>query len=307
VGALVGVSSLAGAASFGPVDHTLADGAANSLRDIVTNQATNAGGDTVNLEPGQTYTLTCGGGGALVHGNTLLRLVAGPTAPPGPGVPPPGDDPATIQQTCPATPILSHPGSTQLTLQNVNLTGGTALMSPPCSVGGPTTQRTWSTTNHTTDSRVDLAQQDAFSTRVLGVIIRRSPPSQQVVFDQTTPNSPSSAPAQALFAQAAAASAAGTVAQTGPTLIASADTSNTVHVGDLASTSFSTTTDITVGPGTAQIGQDLSETLFVPPGCASSNDNTDTEHLVEHQFQTTVTHNATFQTTGLVAMPTFTG
>jgi hypothetical protein len=297
VGAAVGVGSPAGAATFGPLDHTLADGAANSLRDIVTNQATNAGGDEVDLQAGQTYTLTCAGGGALVHGNTPLTIIV-----PGTG------NPATIQQTCPNTPILSHPGSTLLTLGNLNLTGGTALMSPrvrrpgpsPSGAGRRATSRPSTTSIYPSKTRsppVCLGWSSA----------TRHRPSRSSS-TKTTPNSPSSAPAQALFAQAAAATTSGTVAQTGPSLIASGDTSNTVHVADVpAFNQVSSGQQLTPGPATILIGQDSSDALFVPPGCTDTDDSTSTIRFVSSEFQTTVTHSATFQFTGQLATPKFTG
>ena len=61
--ALVVSAGPAAATTFGPVDPTIPDGNANSLRDILVNQVVS--GDTVLLQPGATYTLTsCGGGPA---------------------------------------------------------------------------------------------------------------------------------------------------------------------------------------------------------------------------------------------------
>jgi hypothetical protein len=55
---------------------TTADGGvgSGSLRDVVENQATNGGGDTVTLAAGATYVLTCANGGDIAHGNTPLTI-----------------------------------------------------------------------------------------------------------------------------------------------------------------------------------------------------------------------------------------
>ena len=63
VAALAGIGAPAGAADFGPVDASIADGDPGSLRDVIENDATNVGGDTVALQAGATYALTCGAGG----------------------------------------------------------------------------------------------------------------------------------------------------------------------------------------------------------------------------------------------------
>ena len=50
------------------------DGDPGSLRDVIENDATSVGGDTVVLQSGATYTLTCAAGGDIAHGNTPLTL-----------------------------------------------------------------------------------------------------------------------------------------------------------------------------------------------------------------------------------------
>lgn len=308
----------AGAAEFGPVDHTLADGATGSLRDIVENQATNQGpggagcvptlatcGDTVELEPGQTYTLTCLGGGPLAHGNTPLRLVSF------------GAVPATIDQTCPGNRILDQGGNEIVTLENVVLIGDAGgQMSPPCfSAGvGPTEQRSWSITISRHTTRVDLPPRDEFETRVLGVVTGGTPPAQ-VVFDQTTANPASSPEAQALFDQAAAAVEARAGDAGSPELVDAADSSTTTHQGDVFSGHAVETSPTTVfGPATILVGNDQSEFLFVPLGCTNRNDHTHTSSFFDSEFQTTVTHSETHQITGrlvaadpVVASPSFAG
>jgi hypothetical protein len=124
VGALVGAGALvvvappSGAATF-TVSNTTDSAVAgsNSLRDVIQNQATTAGGDEVDLVPGATYTLNVcpptPGGGELGHGNTPLILST------------PSGAPATIQQTCANQRVLDQ-GTGSLTLHNVTVTGGNA-------------------------------------------------------------------------------------------------------------------------------------------------------------------------------------
>jgi hypothetical protein len=72
---------------------------------------TSAGGDEIDLQAGGTYTLTCAGGGQLVHSTTPLTI----TTPSGP--------PATIRQTCPGQRVLTQSVGL-LTVHNVVITGG---------------------------------------------------------------------------------------------------------------------------------------------------------------------------------------
>jgi hypothetical protein len=81
--ALVALAPVAvGATTLGPVDSSITDGQPGSLRDVLENQA--ADGDTVVLETGATYELTCDGGGHLSTGAEMTVLGNG----------------ATIRQTC---------------------------------------------------------------------------------------------------------------------------------------------------------------------------------------------------------------
>ncbi len=111
VGALVAaglfsIASPANAATFTPSPDPAVDGAAGSLRAAIV-AATNAGGDTVDLSPGGTYTLTCAGGGTLSHGSTPLTI---------------NGNGATIVQTCADSRVLATQGS--LTLDSATITGG---------------------------------------------------------------------------------------------------------------------------------------------------------------------------------------
>jgi hypothetical protein len=97
----------AAATTFGPVDPTIPDGNANSLRDILHNQVAN--GDTVVLRPGATYTLTdC----AVASGDVGVKAAV--TIDGGSG--------ATIRQTCPNGGILVD--TFNLTVHGVTFTGG---------------------------------------------------------------------------------------------------------------------------------------------------------------------------------------
>jgi hypothetical protein len=112
VGALVAVASPAGATTFTPTPDPTADGAPGSLRAAVA-AATSFSGDEIDLSAGGTYTLTCAGGGQLIHTafNTPLILST------------PSGAPATIRQTCPGERVLSQ-GIGSLVLNNVIVTGG---------------------------------------------------------------------------------------------------------------------------------------------------------------------------------------
>ena len=92
------------------------DGAPGSLR-AVLGTATSAGGDEVDLQAGGTYTLTCAGGGQLVHPLTPLTI----STPSGP--------PATIRQTCPGQRVLTQ-SLGLLTVHNVVVTGGNYAPGP---------------------------------------------------------------------------------------------------------------------------------------------------------------------------------
>lgn len=132
VGALVAVGSPAGATTFTPTPDPTADGAAGSLRAAVA-AATSFGGDEIDLSAGGTYTLTCAGGGQLVHTafNTPLILST------------PSGAPATIRQTCFGERVLSQ-GLGSLVLNNVIVTGGNLStgFSPGTADGGAFTAST---------------------------------------------------------------------------------------------------------------------------------------------------------------------
>jgi len=87
---------------------TTADGGAGSLREAIETLAVNAGGDTVALQAGATYELTCAGGGDLSHGSTPLVLQG---------------NGATIEQTCAGERVLDQ-GAAELDLFDVTITGG---------------------------------------------------------------------------------------------------------------------------------------------------------------------------------------
>ena len=100
---LLAVAPAAAAGSFGPVDPSIPDGDAGSLRDVLENQV--GDGDTVVLQSGATYQLTCEGGGSL---NTSADIVLQGNG-------------ATIEQTC--DELVWDSGS-DLDLDHVTITGG---------------------------------------------------------------------------------------------------------------------------------------------------------------------------------------
>lgn len=185
---------------------------------------------------------------------------------------------------------------------------------PVCgAVGGgsnTTTTFTTSTTHHTTYTRVDLEDLQADRTRIIAELDEL--PAIPIVYDQTFSDSPSSATVQAgiLAAKAAleAAAAPRTVTFIGPTFVASAVNSNTVHTGDvLDHTTQTVSTTTSFGPGTILIGDDQSQTFFVQAGTININTNTHTESFVNQLYQTTVYHEATYPLDGeveAVSIPT---
>jgi hypothetical protein len=122
---MVVVGAPASAATFTPASTTdSATVGSNSLRDIIENQATNVGGDEVDLVSGAMYTLdVCPptpGGGVLAHGNTPLTISTSSGAP------------ATINQTCGGQGVLAQGafpvlGIAPITVNNVRITGGNAV------------------------------------------------------------------------------------------------------------------------------------------------------------------------------------
>jgi hypothetical protein len=105
--ALVAASTTSASASTFTVT-TTADGGAGSLREAIETLAVQAGGDTVELQSGATYALTCGGGGQLTHGSTPLTI---------------NGNGATIEQACAGERVFDQ-GSATLILNDVTLTGG---------------------------------------------------------------------------------------------------------------------------------------------------------------------------------------
>jgi hypothetical protein len=109
--ALVALAPAAvGATTLGPVSAAIPDGDAGSLRDVLENQA--ASGDTVVLEAGATYQLTCEAGGSLFTEVDLIIQGNG----------------ATIEQTC---DDLVWDVDADLTLDAVTITGGNDVESRP--------------------------------------------------------------------------------------------------------------------------------------------------------------------------------
>jgi hypothetical protein len=100
---LVALAPAAVADSIGPVDASIPDGDAGALRDVLGNQV--GDGDTVVVQAGATYQLTCNGGGDLE--TSAFVIVQG--------------NGATIEQTCDE---LVWDASGDLTLDSLTITGG---------------------------------------------------------------------------------------------------------------------------------------------------------------------------------------
>jgi hypothetical protein len=157
-GGTLAVGSPAGAATFTPASTTdSATAGSNSLRDIIQNQATNAGGDEVDLAPGATYVLNVCTPGQLVHGATPLIIST------------PSGSPATIQQTCTGQRVLAQNGPpTTLTLNNViisggNLTGNNGINGGAIATTGAVTVTNSTLTNNTTTASNENAAGGAIS------------------------------------------------------------------------------------------------------------------------------------------------
>ena len=154
-------------------------------------------------------------------------------------------------------------------------------------------------------------------------------------FDQTAAAAPGSAEVNALFSQASAAAHAQALAlaagrpfllltETGPTLIVGASTRQAsvlvshlpMHVdepnpvvftpnpqgGGVAyafaradNQSLSITNIVTVGPGTALVGQDQTDTIFVPAGAVNTDTNITYESFFTDTYQATVLNSATYE------------
>src|SRR6185295_7437331 len=92
---------------------SIPDGDPGSLRDVIENDATNVGGDTVVLQAGATYALTCGAGGELEHDPATPLTIEGNGAT------------IAVDSTCDSR-VLVHEGDVDglLTLEGVTITGG---------------------------------------------------------------------------------------------------------------------------------------------------------------------------------------
>jgi hypothetical protein len=100
---LIALAPAAMADTIGPVDPSIPDGDANSLRDVLETQVVD--GDTVVLQAGAIYQLTCAGGGSLETSAFIILQGNG----------------ATIEQTCDE---LVWDAGGDLTLDAVTITGG---------------------------------------------------------------------------------------------------------------------------------------------------------------------------------------
>lgn len=164
----------------------------------------------------------------------------------------------------------------------LGLAGGTA----GAAVGtGATTTFTTSTSSHSTFTRVDLAPVQANQTRVTAVL------GGVIVFDETVGDAPGSGAVLALEEEATSKlQAAGAGAISGPTLVESHQVADTAYLGDqVTGTPQTTTTTSAIGPQTILVGEEGSQSFFVPAGTVNFNTNTHTETLVNQTYQATVT------------------
>ena len=175
------------------------------------------------------------------------------------------------------------------------------------------TTTTSSTTRHETHTRLDVADVHVYQTRVLGFVSSDGSAGhhEAFVFDQTVPHAPSSAEAASAFAAAADAVGAAlrdpgilpghcaTREVSAPALTASSTRSDTAMVGtQLDHTEVFVTTTMTTGPAVILVGEDQSQTHFVPAGTVNVNTNTHTESFIDDLFETTFTHASTYEVVG---------
>ena len=168
--------------------------------------------------------------------------------------------------------------------------------------GGGNTTFTTSTTHHTTYTRVDLPDVQAYQTTVLAYL-HGTGGGASLVFQQTVPTSIGSPGGQGAVAQAASAlQAAGAGSIPGPALVASATSAHTDFLGNQVNHIDQTvTTTQTFGPATILIGDDQSQTFFVAAGTENFNTNTHYETFVDQRYQRTNTLSQTYQLDATVA------
>ena len=171
--------------------------------------------------------------------------------------------------------------------------------------GSGNTTTTTSTTHH--DTFIDQFQTervDTFLTRIVGRVDGGA-----TVYDQSFNLAFGDPAVQAAVAAAQAAINAAVNPDppiAGPTLISSTelqiDTTTDLVSQLLSYVETTITTTIAIGPGTILIGEDRSETFFVPAGTVNANTNTHTESFYDRLFLTTNTY-LTTQTYELVGYP----
>lgn len=172
------------------------------------------------------------------------------------------------------------------------IAGVEGVLFDTATAGPANNTQTFSTTEHTTVTRVDVAPEDAFETRV---VVERD---GAVVLDQVV----ASPPGSTTF-DAAVAALADACSVSGPEVVSSAAVPTTKSLGDVPNGSVDTVTlQGTLGAipdGTPIfVGPNRSEPHLVPPGIFNTNINTDTEFFVNQVFQTTVAHQATYRFVG---------
>ncbi len=200
----------------------------------------------------------------------------------------------TSAQPCQSLPVNSASArSTQQDGAVANAVGGG---------GESTTTTTTSTTHHQTHTTVNGPDINTYVTRVIGML------DSVLIFDVTVAGDADDPATLAAYADATAAlQSAGGGPVTGPALTASSQSNATAQTGEVCThEEYSVTTTTTFGPAVILIGEDQSETFFVPAGTVNVNTNTHTESFIDDIFQTTMTHSATYALSAAVPTPTAT-
>ncbi len=169
--------------------------------------------------------------------------------------------------------------------------------------GSGNTSTTLSTTKHTTTVIVEEKSQTErlYDLTIRGIVQRGE--SQEIVFEQAVQSPVDLSPARDTLEQARQAVVAAGATQVelrpGASEVAPPETSTTFEdVNTTTETSVSTSTSF--GPTTILVGEDQTQTFFVPAGTTNVNINTHTETFVDQTrvTTTTLTKTASFDVVG---------
>jgi hypothetical protein len=264
-----------------------------NLDDLVT---ANTGSDTGSIGASiLSNTTTPGGGTPAFTGPTNLTA---------------GANPAAV-----ATADLTGDGLLEIVTANSGSNSGTdgvsvlatamppdGITSAPCTSPPGGNQTSWSSTRSVAELQRDTTQH-VYATRVLA-----RGPDGEVLFDQTTPSAPESAAVTGLFDAARSALEqrfGGDATYSGPTLDASSTTNGPdVYVGTFLTpfVGTSTSTSLSIGPGTILVGPEQSLTLFIEgdgvgPPCNNLNTNLHYQQFADEVHRVIATHDATYAVT----------